>query len=612
MGGGGTTPESWKWMIDRSGGGDVVVITASNHSDYNKEIYDIGGVNSVETLNIVSKEMANDERTAATIRNAEMIFIGGGDQSNYMRNWRGTKTQAALNWAMNTKKVPIGGTSAGCAILSGIYYSGEKGSAVSDSSLQNPYNSNITLYNNDLLKAPYLKNVITDQHYLKRKREGRHIAFLARAFKDFKVLPFGIAPDEKTSVCIDDKGNAKVIGDSKAYFILTDANKVPERVSANQPLQWNRNGKALRVYEIQGSKEGAGNFSVKDFAPSKAQGGNWQWWYVDNGKLIKESTALQQQKGNYVLVIHGGAGTILKSKMTPEKEQAYKAALEQALKAGYAKIKEGKTSLDAVQAAINILEDNPLFNAGKGAVFTHDGKNELDASIMDGKTLKAGAVAGITIIKNPIDAARAVMDKSEHVMMVGKGAEAFAQQNGITIVDPKYFYTKERWEGLQNAIREDSIKAKLDHSYSAPNAGYPDYKFGTVGAVALDNFGNLAAGTSTGGMTNKKFGRVGDSPIIGAGTYANNKTVAVSCTGWGEFYIRNVVAYDLSAMMEYKNISVKEAGDAVIKKVGNLGGDGGLIALDKNGNMAMPFNTEGMYRAAITKDGKIEIWIYKD
>jgi len=317
-----------------------------------------------------------------------------------------------------------------------------------------------------------------------------------------------------------------------------------------------------------------------------------------------------QHQGAYILVIHGGAGTILKSGMTPEKEKAYRSGLEQALMAGYNKLKDGKSGLDAVQAAINVMEDNPLFNAGKGAVFTHDGKNELDASIMDGKTLKAGAVAGVTVIKNPIDAARAVMEKSEHVMMVGKGAEIFAKQSGLIIVSPKYFYTEERWKGLQNAIREE--KMKLDHSYHSKGTGYPDYKFGTVGAVALDNEGNLAAGTSTGGMTNKRYGRVGDAPIIGAGTYANNKTAAVSCTGWGEFFIRSVVAYDLSAMMEYKGATVQQAGDAVIKKVGDLGGDGGLISIDRNGNISMPFNTAGMYRGAITKDGKIEIYIYKD
>lgn len=321
------------------------------------------------------------------------------------------------------------------------------------------------------------------------------------------------------------------------------------------------------------------------------------------------SCSAQTKQGNYVLVIHGGAGTILKSDMTEAKEAQYISALRQALKAGYEKIKSGKTSLDAVQAAINVLEDNPLFNAGKGAVFTHDGKNELDASIMDGKTGKAGAVAGVTIIKNPVNAARAVMERSEHVMMAGKGAEAFAKSCGIQIVDPKYFYTKERWEGLQKALKEEKEKSK--HSFHVPGTGFPDYKFGTVGAVALDNNGNLAAGTSTGGMANKRYGRIGDSPIIGAGTYANNKTVAVSCTGWGEFFIRSIVAYDLSAMMEYKNLTVSEAGNAVIKKVESLGGSGGLIALDKNGNMAMPFNTEGMYRGAITSEGEMEIRIYK-
>ncbi|HJY23788.1 MAG TPA: isoaspartyl peptidase/L-asparaginase, partial [Hanamia sp.] len=254
-----------------------------------------------------------------------------------------------------------------------------------------------------------------------------------------------------------------------------------------------------------------------------------------------KSKALNKSTGKkYVMVIHGGAGTILKKNMTPEKEKAYTTALTQALAAGYEKIKAGKSSLDAVEAAINILEDNPLFNAGKGAVFTHDGRNEMDAAIMNGKDLSAGAVAGVTIIKNPISAARAVMEKSEHVMMAGPGAEKFAKEAGLEIVDPKYFFTKERWQSLQKAIKEDSLKNKLNHSFNESKLGTinRDYKFGTVGAVALDNEGTLAAGTSTGGMTNKKYGRIGDSPIIGAGTYANNKTVGISCTGWGEFYIR--------------------------------------------------------------------------
>ncbi|MFC5282193.1 isoaspartyl peptidase/L-asparaginase family protein [Pedobacter alpinus] len=326
----------------------------------------------------------------------------------------------------------------------------------------------------------------------------------------------------------------------------------------------------------------------------------------ENNQEVEDST-------KYVMVIHGGAGTILKSNMTPEKEAAYKSTLKEAIEAGYNALKAGKSSLDAVETTIHIMENSPLFNAGKGAVFTHDGKNEMDAAIMNGADLKAGAIAGVTNIKNPISAARAVMEKSEHVMMSGFGAEQFAKQVGLEIVDPSYFYTKERWDGLQKAIKEDATKSVLDHNQKVTKLGTinPDYKFGTVGCVALDNKGNLAAGTSTGGMTNKKFGRIGDAPIIGAGTYANNQTVAISCTGWGEFFIRNVVAYDISALMDYKGLSVKDATQTVIDKVGKMGGTGGLIALDKNGKMAMPFNTAGMYRANVTKDGKVEVLIYK-
>ncbi len=322
----------------------------------------------------------------------------------------------------------------------------------------------------------------------------------------------------------------------------------------------------------------------------------------------------QKKSGPYVLVIHGGAGTILKKSMSPAMEEAYKSSLKRALEKGYGVLQSGGSSLDAVEATVRVLEDDSLFNAGKGAVFTHDGRNELDAAIMNGKTRAAGAVAGVTVVKNPISAARAVMEKSEHVMMIGPGAEKFAKEAGLEIVDPSYFRTESRWKGLQKAMQEDSMAAARSNAYTNPaKLGIinKDNKFGTVGAVALDKQGNLAAATSTGGMTNKKYGRVGDSPIIGAGTYANNNTVAVSCTGWGEYYIRNVVAYDLSALMEYKGLSVQDAGKTVIKKVGDMGGDGGLIALDKNGNMAMPFNTEGMYRGAVTKDGKIEIYIYK-
>lgn len=330
--------------------------------------------------------------------------------------------------------------------------------------------------------------------------------------------------------------------------------------------------------------------------------------------LTSSFNLLAQSQPKYIMVIHGGAGTILKSQMTAERELAYKTKLTEALQAGYMALKSGKSSLDAVETAVRIMEDSPLFNAGKGAVFTHDGTIELDAAIMDGATLRAGSIAGVTTIKNPITAARSVMEKSEHVMMVGRGAEKFAAETGSEIVDPSYFKTQARWQALQRALKEDSIQAAQKKRSGSALLGTinKDFKFGTVGAVALDQQGRLAAATSTGGMTNKKYGRVGDAPLIGVGTYANEQ-VGISCTGWGEYFIRNVVAHDLAALMAYKGLSLKAAGDEIIyKKVPSLGGDGGLIALDKDGNVTMPFNTEGMYRGTLSSEGKIEVFIYKD
>ena len=336
--------------------------------------------------------------------------------------------------------------------------------------------------------------------------------------------------------------------------------------------------------------------------------------YCTNSLVAQKEMSTGKQ--NFVLVIHGGAGTITRQNMTEQNERAYKLSLEKALRAGYEILNSGGSSLDAVEATVKILEDNPLFNAGKGAVFTHEGKIELDAAIMNGKNLAAGSMAGVTIIKNPVSGARAVMEKSGHVMLIGKGAEAFAAEQGLDIVDPSYFYTQSRWDSLQNLIKQDSIKNKINKVNTktlVEEAKNNDSKFGTVGAVALDVQGNLAAATSTGGMSNKKYGRVGDVPIIGAGTYANNATCAISCTGWGEFFIRLVVAKSVSDLMEYKNLSLQKAAEEMImKKVPQLGGDGGLIAVDKKGNFAMPFNTAGMYRGYIRSDGKAVVKIYKD
>ncbi len=305
-----------------------------------------------------------------------------------------------------------------------------------------------------------------------------------------------------------------------------------------------------------------------------------------------ENTAKQaaDTRPDYVLVIHGGAGTLSRQAMTPEQEARYRSALDSALQVGEAILKSGGTALDAVTETVAWLEDCPLFNAGRGAVFTHEGRNELDASIMDGRTQNAGAVGGVTIVKNPIRLARAVMEKSPHVFLVGPGAERFAIENGLDTVPPSWFFTQERWDALQRILKKDEKTGSISSELA-------DYKFGTVGAVALDRQGNLAAATSTGGMTNKRWNRLGDSPVIGAGTYASNDACAVSCTGHGEYFIRYAVAHDVWARMVYGGASLPDAThELVMKKLVEKGGEGGLIAVDKNGTIAMPFNSEGMYR----------------
>lgn len=309
--------------------------------------------------------------------------------------------------------------------------------------------------------------------------------------------------------------------------------------------------------------------------------------------ILLSVTSFSQQK--YALVIHGGAGNITPENVPPAVQAKYKAILKEALLTGEEVLKNGGKALDAVTATIMIMEDSPLFNAGKGAVFTAAGTNEMDASIMDGSNLDAGAVAGVKTIKNPILGARAVMEHSPHVLLSCNGADAFAKENGLEIVDSSYFFTQSRWDSYQR------VKKKIKKGE----------KHGTVGCVALDVHGNLAAGTSTGGMTMKMHGRIGDSPIIGAGTYANNKTCAVSCTGHGEYFIRYVVAYDISALMEYKRLSLEEAANLVImQKVKKAGGDGGIIAVDHDGNISMVFNTTGMFRGKVSSSHKPEIFIF--
>ena len=323
------------------------------------------------------------------------------------------------------------------------------------------------------------------------------------------------------------------------------------------------------------------------------------------------------QRENFGIVIHGGAGTIERSTMTPEKEREYRAGLERALTAGYEILKRGGSSLDATEAAVRVLEDDPHFNAGRGSVFTSAGTNEMDASVMDGNTLKAGAVASVRHIKNPIGLARLLMEKAEHVatteprvgpvLMVGEGAEAFAKENGVALVDEKYFFTQQRWDALQKIKESEKHGGVGDKQFFISEHD----RHGTVGAVALDKAGNLAAATSTGGTTNKLPGRIGDTPVIGAGTYANNQTCAVSCTGDGEYFIRAAAAHEVSALIEYRGMKLQEAAEMALDTVKKLGGTGGLIAIDKKGEIALPFNTNGMYRGHVDRDGKSVVEIYK-
>jgi L-asparaginase / beta-aspartyl-peptidase len=330
--------------------------------------------------------------------------------------------------------------------------------------------------------------------------------------------------------------------------------------------------------------------------------------YVTPAAEIPPDNNPKMERKKIGLVIHGGAGTIERSKMTPEKEREYRAGLERALTAGYKILKHGGSSLDATEAAVRVLEDDPHFNAGRGSVFTSAGTNEMDASIMDGKTLKAGAVGSVQHIKNPITLARLVMERSPHVMLDCVGAEAFAKANGMEFVDQKYFFTQERWDALQKIKAAEKTRASgAGKSFLITDQD----RHGTVGAVALDKDGNLAAATSTGGTTNKMPGRIGDTPVIGAGTYANNQTCAVSCTGDGEYFIRAAAAHEVSALMQYCGIKLQGAAQDALDTVKQLGGTGGLIAIDQNGEIALPFNTNGMYRGYVDPNGKFVTEIYK-
>ena len=585
MGGGDWVDKAFTWLSAHAGHGHIVILRASGAEDLQEEWFRrIGGVASVQTIVFSAREASNNPDVLAVVQHADGIFLAGGDQANYVRYWKGTPMQEALNAHVRAGK-PIGGSSAGLAVLGAhVYGAMDGGSLVSKEAMADPLGKPVTLVE-DFLHLPFLEHVLTDTHFSARERLGRLIALLARERVEGDPNTIGIGVDERTSLCIDGDGKGRVFTTRNGFAWLVQPAGAPQQAEAGKPLAY----RDLRITGV-GPQSGIDLRTLKVDKPAfKAIA------TVEKGEL----TLLGEQ--TVVLAIHGGAG-VERASMTPESETKARAAMELALRHGYEQLKQGRSAKDAVTAAITVLEDDPLFNAGRGAVFTHDGRNELDASLMDGATLAAGAVAGVHKVKNPILLARAVMEHSQHVMLAGDGAEQFAAEQGVSLVDPSYFRTERRWQELQRALQEENHQAQATREAIK--------HFGTVGAVARDSQGRLAAGTSTGGMTNKRYGRVGDSPVIGAGTYAD-VDCAVSGTGWGEYYLRVSAAREICLRMGRLGESATQAGRAVIEdEIPGMGGDGGAIVLGANGEVALPFNTEGMYRGWIGADGVPHVAIY--
>lgn len=585
MGGGDRNFDALRWFFARAGQGHIVVLRASQANEIAEEFFhEVGGITSVETYVFSGRESSDDPALLRSLARADGIFLAGGDQSRYVRFWRGTPVAAALEKHVRDGK-PLGGTSAGLAMLGEYLYGAmDGGSQVSPLALEDPLGPGNTI-ETDFLKLPLLHGILTDTHFRERNRLGRLVAFVAKAEAmagEGRTI-IGLGVDEDAALAVEGDGTTRVYATAPGAGASVVRGGFPRTQQEDLPMQ-------LPRFEVIGADAG----STLHLPSARVDKPAFRRHYaVRDGVLV----ALDQP----LLVIHGGAG-VERATLEAGEEAAARKALEDALRAGHAALMAGKPALDAVTAAITVLEDAPQFNAGRGAVFTHDGRNELDASLMDGASGQAGAVAGVHRVRNPILLARAVMEKSRHVMMVGDGAEAFATEQGIELVDPSWFRTEKRWQQLQRALAAEA---------AAPTAALPGRAyFGTVGALALDAEGRLAAGTSTGGMTNKRYGRVGDAPIIGAGTWADARC-AVSGTGWGEYYIRAAAAHDICARMKYSGAGVRRAAEAVINRdIPAKGGDGGAIALAADGSLAFPFNTEGMYRGWIGADGVPHVAVF--
>jgi len=592
MGGGDWVAPALNWFVAQAGRGHIVILRASGARDMQDEFAAVAGpLKSIETVVFHSRAAASDPRVLRIVRHADGILFGGGDQANYVRYWRGTPLNAALDAHVRAGR-PIGGTSAGLAILGAYSYGALDGDSLSsDQALRDPLGPGVTLVRN-FLHLPYLSNVITDSHFAIRERLGRLVVFVARlSFEEGNPDVTGLGVDEQAALCIDAQGQGRVYSNNGGYAWLVRPQRLADIVAPGRALGFS----AVPV-------TGIGTDSTLDLRHHTVEHPAFNWLATaGDGALHTEpvvTTTRPRAATPWSLAIHGGAGVIERGSLSPALEASYRVSLKAALAAGAAVLSAGGSSLDAVESAVRLLEDDPLFNAGKGAVFTAAGRNELDAAIMDGGTRRAGSVTGVTRTRNPVSLARAVMEQSTHVFLSGAGADEFSLARGLEQVDPHYYWTERRWHELQQWRLEHAAGLDRTHLY------------GTVGAVALDSAGHLAAATSTGGLTGKRWGRIGDSPVIGAGTYAQDGVCAVSATGTGEYFIRANAARQLCDRIAWKGEALRGAADDTIADIGSLGGDGGLIALDTAGHVAFAMNTLGMYRGFIAADHPAETEIY--
>lgn len=577
-GGGDWAYEAFRWFVTRAGNGHIVVLRASGTTESQDEFYNgVKGVTSVRTFLFTDRKAASDPKLLEAVRKADGIFLAGGDQARYVRYWKGTPLNELIDAHVAAGK-PLGGTSAGLAVQgSWAYGAMDGGSVTSPEALKDPLGPAVTMVG-DFLHFELLTRIVTDSHFAERDRLGRLFAFVVKA-SQLRASPtvryaqplVGLGIDEEAALTVEADGTARVHTnkDGKAWLVMggeaTD-------LEPGKPL----NLQGVSVIGIGKSS----TFNIRTLAVGKPA--FTRTYDVKDGVVT--------QRLHWSLALHGGAGVIERANMPPEKEARYRASLTQALEVGQKVLSGGGSALEAVEATARVLEDDPLFNAGRGAVIAADGKAYLDAAIMDGGTMKAGAVAGVTRTKNPIRLARRVMDKTRHVFLAGEGADAFSLAQGLEQVDPSYFLTPERQKAFE-AWKAKNL-AGIDRSHL----------YGTIGVVALDSDGHLAAATSTGGLMGKQWGRIGDAPVIGAGTYARDGDCAVSATGTGEYFIRDSAARQVCDRVRWNKETIDQAAYNTIMSVGALGGDGGLIAMDKDGKAVFAINDLGMYRGVVSSD----------